>query len=86
MNAIMRAATIIGTACLLFGCATAAQRQLQGMAANYRDATQKAQAYVAAIYNQPELEPLRRDLPLNVENASLAQIANTNRRDTTDSR
>src|SRR5437868_877924 len=78
MNAIMRAALVIITASLLLGCATAAQRQLLGIAANNRDAAQKFQACVAAVYNQPELEPLRRDLPLNVENASLAQLANPN--------
>jgi|HubBroStandDraft_6_1064221.scaffolds.fasta_scaffold683608_1 hypothetical protein len=78
MNTLMRAAAVMGIAALLFGCATAAQRQLLGMAANNRDASQKFQDCVAAIYNQPELEPLRRDLPLNVQNASLAQLANPN--------
>jgi len=63
---------------LLFGCATAAQRQLQGMAAGSRVAAQTFESCVAAIYNQPELEPLRRDLPLNPKNASLEQLSNPN--------
>jgi len=78
MKPIIRNALMLLLALGLLGCATAAQRELVGMAAGYRDASQKFQACVAAIYNQPDLEPLRRDLPLNVQNASLAQLANTN--------
>jgi hypothetical protein len=63
---------------VLFGCATAAQRQLAGMAANTQAASQNFQNCALAIYNAPELEPLRRDLPANPVNASLAQLANTN--------
>src|SRR5207237_9353093 len=44
----------------------------------YREPSQKFQGCGVAIYNAPELEPLRRDLPLNPENASLAQLANPN--------
>jgi len=74
----MRAVTVAATAGLLFGCATAAQRQLQSMAAGTRVAAQSVEGCVAAIYNEPELEPLRRDLPLNVKNASLEQLSNLN--------
>jgi hypothetical protein len=77
MGAILRAVVLTGIAALLFGCATAAQRQLQGMAANYTTAGKEFQGCVEVIYYAPELEPLRRDLPLNVENASLEQFANT---------
>ena len=63
---------------LLFGCASAAQRQLAATVAANRAAAQEFQACTAAIYNQPELAPLRRDLPPNVRNASLEQLANQN--------
>ena len=76
MNAIMRAVTVVAMASVLLGCATAAQQQLQGMAAGNRVAMQSYQACAAAIYNQPELEPLRRDLPLG--SPSLEQLANPN--------
>ena len=49
MNTLLRTASVMRIAALLFGCATAAQRQLLGMAANNRDAAQKFQACVAAI-------------------------------------
>jgi hypothetical protein len=78
MKTLMRAAAVVGTAALLSGCATAAQRELQGMAAGTRVAAQSFQACTAAIYNEPQLEPLRRDLPSNIRNASLEQLANTN--------
>lgn len=67
---------MIGT--LLAGCATAAQRQLQTIAANNKATLLESQECVAAIYNSPELEPLRADLPLNPESATLAQLANEN--------
>jgi len=47
------------------------------MAANYTTAGKEFRGCVEVIYYAPELEPLRRDLPLNVENASLEQLANT---------
>jgi hypothetical protein len=78
MKPMIRSLLMLATAGLLFGCATAAQHQLAGMAANSRGAAQDFQNCATAIYNQPELEPLRRDLPLVPENASLAQLANTN--------
>lgn len=78
MSKIVRAAAVAAMAALLFGCATAAQRQLQSMAVGTRAAGQNFQACVAAIYNEPELAPLRRDLPPNVRNASLEQLANQN--------
>jgi len=78
MSTLRRVVTIAATAGLLFGCATAAQQQLQSMAAGTRVAAQSVEGCVAAIYNQPELEPLRRDLPLNVKNASLEQLSNQN--------
>jgi hypothetical protein len=68
----------IAAAAPLLACATGAQRQLQAIAANTVAAVQESEACVAAIYNSPELEPLRRDLPLNPENASIAQLANEN--------
>jgi hypothetical protein len=63
---------------LLAGCATAAQRQLQTIAANNKATLLESEECVAAIYNSPELEPLRTDLPLDPENATLAQLANEN--------
>ncbi len=78
MKTLMPAVAVMGMAALLFGCGTAAQRQLQGMAAGNRAATQSFQACTSAIYNEPELEPLRHDLPLNVRSASLEQLANSN--------
>ncbi len=54
MDRLMRIAAVAGMAALLFGCATAAQRQLQGMAAGNRAAGQNFQA-CTTIYNQPEL-------------------------------
>lgn len=78
MNNPSRMAAAAMLAALLFGCATAAQRQLQGMVAGNRAAAQDFQACVAAIYNQPDLAPLRRDLPPNVRTASLEQLANQN--------
>jgi hypothetical protein len=78
VKTLMRAAAVVGTAAVLVGCATAAQRELQGMAAGSRVAAQSFQTCTAAIYNAPELEPLRRDLPSNIRNASLEQLANSN--------
>ena len=78
MKSMIKSMLMLATAGLLFGCATGAQRQLAGMAANSRSASQEFQNCATAIYNQPELEPLRRNLPLSPENASLAQLANTN--------
>jgi hypothetical protein len=66
----------LAAAGLLLGCATAAQRQLQTVAVNFRTTAAESEGCIAAIYNSPELEPLRRDLPLNPENATLAQLAN----------
>lgn len=77
MNTLAKIATIAAVT-LLFGCATAAQRQLQSMAVNNREALQESQACVAAIYNLPDLEPLRKNLPLNVDSASLEQLSNLN--------
>jgi hypothetical protein len=75
MKKHVRGAVAVAMAALLFGCATAAQRQLQGM---NRAAMQSFQACASAIYNEPELEPLRRDLPSNVRSASLEQLGNSN--------
>ena len=77
MYAISRAAAVLVMAGLLLGCATAAQRQYQAIAVNNRAALQGYEGCVTAIYDQPELEPLRHDLPRNVQNASLAQLANS---------
>lgn len=78
MNKLLRTATLFGMAALLLSCATAAQRQLQGMVAGNRAAMLGFQSCAAAIYNEPELEPLRADLPLDLRNPSLAQLANSN--------
>jgi predicted aspartyl protease len=51
MNAITLVAAVFGMADLLLGCATAAQRQLEGMVADNRTAIQNFKACVAAIYN-----------------------------------
>src|ERR1700680_3415834 len=48
------------------------------MVAGNRAATQNFQGCTTAINNEPELEPLRRDLPPNLRNASLEQLANPN--------
>jgi hypothetical protein len=78
MSSLTKAAAVAGMAALLVGCATAAQRQLMATVASNRAAGQEFQACVAAIYNQPELAPLRRDLAPNVRNATLEQLANQN--------
>jgi hypothetical protein len=78
MNTTTRAATVIGMAGLLLGCATAAQRQFQAMAINTHSAAQGFQACVLALYNSPEVELLRTNLPADVNHATLAQLANRN--------
>jgi hypothetical protein len=78
MSTITRAATVAAMAGLLFGCATAAQRQFQSTARNDQAALQRLHACTAAVYNSPELEPLQKDLPLNLNSASLEQLTNTN--------
>jgi hypothetical protein len=76
MNTIMRAVTVAAMVGLLFGCATAAQRQYQAIATNNRSAAQTFQTCVVNLYNSPEVAPLRTNLPLDVNHATLAQLAN----------
>jgi|SRR5580704_2148297 hypothetical protein len=78
MNTITRVATVIGMTGMLLGCATTAQRQFQTIATNTRSASQTFQACVLALYNSPEVEPLRADLPSDPNRATLAQLANRN--------
>lgn len=78
MNTITRVAMVVGTAGLLLGCATAAQRQFQTMATNTRSASQTFQACILALYNSPEVELLRISLPPDPNHATLAQLANRN--------
>lgn len=78
INTMARVAAMVVIAGLLLGCATAAQRQLRSMVGNDQAALQRLQACTANIYNSPDLEPLRKDLPLNPNSASLEQLANTN--------
>jgi hypothetical protein len=65
MNTIMRAVTVVAMASLLFGCATAAQRQYQEITTNNRSAAQTFQTCVVNLYNSPEVAPLRTNLPLD---------------------
>jgi hypothetical protein len=75
---LTKASLFVVVSLLLLGCATPAQRQLAAIVSNNRATFQESEACVAAIYNSPELAPLRVDLPLNPDNASLAQLANEN--------
>jgi hypothetical protein len=61
----------------LAGCATAAQQQYRAMAENNRSAVEELATCEMALYDSPEIAPLRSDLPLNVNNASLEQLSNT---------
>ncbi len=61
----------------LAGCATAAQRQYRAMAESNHAAAEELAACEMALYDLPEVAPLRSDLPLNVNNASLEQLSNT---------
>ncbi|MGC2414285.1 MAG: hypothetical protein WA459_16500 [Stellaceae bacterium] len=75
MNTITRAVTVATMAGLLFGCATAAQRQSQAIGTNTRTVVASAQACVTAIYAAPEAAPLRPHLPFDVRELTLAQLS-----------
>jgi hypothetical protein len=78
MKMITRVGIVVGMAVVLLGCATAAQRQIQTMATNTRSASQTFQVCVLTLYNSPEVEPLRANLPPDPNRATLAQLANRN--------
>jgi hypothetical protein len=62
-------------ALLLTGCATAAQRQYQTMAAGNREIIAQAKSCTAEIYNAPEAAGLRRHSPLDPREATLTQLS-----------
>jgi hypothetical protein len=78
MTLITRCALVLIVPGMLLGCATAAQRQLAGMAATGPSAMDRYQECVGAIYVAPELEPLRKYLPLNVATANIEYFTNPN--------
>jgi hypothetical protein len=75
MNGLTKIAAAMGMAALLFGCATAAQRQYQAIAVNTRSVGAEMKACVTAIYASPEAAPLRPHLA--IDQITLAQLADT---------
>jgi len=64
-------------AALLFGCATAAQRQYQAIAVNTRSVGVELKACVMAVYDAPDAAPLRPHMPADPRDVTLAQLADT---------
>jgi type I site-specific restriction endonuclease len=62
-------------AAILAGCATAAQRQYQGMISNNQSAVQELQACAETIYNSPQNAPLRRHAPFKFADVTLEQLS-----------
>lgn len=77
-KAIKSAMSLLAIAGLIAGCATAAQRQYQTMASNIQSARQTLQACVQTQYDSAEYEPLRKRIPLNINHATLEQLADRN--------
>ena len=69
-----RVAALLLTVALLAGCTTAAQRQYQAIKSNNQSALQDLQTCAMAVYNSPELAPLRRHLPFKPTDATLEQL------------
>jgi len=70
-----RLLSVLVLAVLLSGCATAAQRQYQAMAAGNRAAGQEAYACVTAVYNAAEFAPLRAHVALPPDRPTLEQLS-----------
>src|SRR5215467_5258447 len=75
VQAAKRATSVITIAALLAGCATAAQRQYQGMVSSNRSAVQDLQACAVALYNSSEAAPLRRHAPYKITDLTLEQLS-----------
>lgn len=67
----------LGALVLLSGCATRAQREFQSISANNQAASVQYRTCVTAIYNSPEAAPLRARTPLQADEATLAQLADS---------
>ena len=63
------------SAFILTGCATAAQRQYQGMVINAQSAGTNIQACVQPVYESPDAAPIRPHIPMNVKDATLQQLS-----------
>jgi len=61
----------------LAACATAAQREFEAIKVNTGAASQQLEACVGTVYNDPAVAPLRRHLPLNVNDATVEQLADS---------
>jgi hypothetical protein len=77
MNRPSKLAAVMGMAAVLFGCATAAQRQYQAIAVNTRSVGAEMKACVMAVYNAPEAAPLRPHVAIDPRDITLAQLADT---------
>jgi hypothetical protein len=67
--------SVLVIAALLSGCATAAQRQYQAIAANNGAAVAQLASCTSAVYNSPENAPIRRHFPARISELSLEQLA-----------
>lgn len=65
-------------AIVLAGCTTAAQRQAQAIASNNQEAAAILQSCTRAVYDSAGFEPLRAHVPLNPDQLTLEQLADTN--------
>ena len=80
MHPLIRSVTlIVGSLTLaasITGCATQAQRQGQQMMSGAQASSAQYEACVATAFNDPRYSDLRRNLPMNAGEATLAQMAN----------
>src|SRR5258707_510006 len=74
-RACRNAALAILTVGLLAGCTTAAQRQYQAMATGNREIIAQIKSCGTEVYNAPEAAVLRPHSPLDVREATLAQLS-----------
>ena len=74
-GACRNAAIAVLTAGLLAGCTTAAQRQYQAMATGNREIIAQIKSCGTEVYNAPEAAVLRPHSPLDVREATLAQLS-----------
>jgi hypothetical protein len=75
MSRLTKVVAVAGMATLLFGCATAAQRQAQAIGTNTQNVGASAKACLAALYSAPEAAPLRPHVAIDVRDTTLAQLA-----------
>lgn len=75
---MVRLIIVASTVMALAGCATVAERQYRAIVSNNSAAAAQLRACYAKIYNSPVAAPLRRHVPLSIDDVTLQQLSDSN--------